>query len=249
MVIFLLAEMVGRTTSFQPFSLWYSYNADGQRISKTVEDVTTEFFYAGDILAGQKNGDNVLMWIYDNNGSYIGFTYNGVEYYYVYNLQGDVEAITDATGTIVASYTYGAWGSSISVKNYTTNGVNIAEINPIRYRCYYYDDETLFYYLNSRYYDPGICRFINADGYVTTGQGVTSFNMFAYCGNNPVNMADPTGDIWGLIVLFVGVIAVDVGLEAGKNIAIDSRKDINETEKKLLKRIRLEQLWLIVLKI
>ena len=169
-------------------------NADGQRISKTVEDVTTEFFYAGDILAGQKTGDNVLMWIYDNNGAYIGFTYNGVEYYYVYNLQGDVEAITDATGAIVASYTYGAWGSSISVKNYTTNGVNIAQINPIRYRGYYYDAETNFYYLNSRYYDPGICRFINADGYVTTGQGVTSFNMFAYCGNNPVSFSDPQGN-------------------------------------------------------
>ena len=97
MVIFLLAEMVGRTTSFQPFSLWYSYNADGQRISKTVDGVTTEFIYACDILAGQKTGDNILMWIYDNNGAYIGFTYNGVEYYYVYNLQGDVEAITDAS--------------------------------------------------------------------------------------------------------------------------------------------------------
>ena len=177
----------------------YEYNADGQRISKTVEDVTTEFFYAGDILAGQKTGDNILMWIYDNNGAYIGFTYNGVEYYYVYNLQHDVEAITDATGAIVASYTYGAWGSSISVKNHTTSGVNIAEINPIRYRGYYYDAETNFYYLNSRYYDPGICRFINVDGYVTTGQGLTSFNMFAYCGNNPVNRVDPTGQFWSEI--------------------------------------------------
>lgn len=72
-------------------------NADGQRTSKTVDGVTTEFIYAGDILAGQKTGDDILMWIYDNNGAYTGFTYNGVEYYYVYNLQGDVEAITDAS--------------------------------------------------------------------------------------------------------------------------------------------------------
>ena len=172
----------------------YEYNADGQRISKTVEDVTTEFFYAGDILAGQKTGDNILMWIYDNNGAYIGFTYNGVEYYYVYNLQGDVEAITDSTGAIVASYTYGAWGSSISVKNHTTSGVNIAEINPIRYRGYYYDDETLFYYLNSRYYDPGHCRFINADSQLNSDY--TGYNMFAYCGNNPVNRSDSTGHSW-----------------------------------------------------
>ena len=176
----------------------YEYNADGQRISKTVEDVTTEFFYAGDILAGQKTGDNVLMWIYDNNGSYIGFTYNGVEYYYVYNLQGDVEAITDATGAIVASYTYGAWGSSISVKNHTTSGVNIAEINPIRYRGYYYDAETNFYYLNSRYYDPGICRFINADRMGGANNDSLGYNLFSYCSNNPVNMIDKYGEaaIW-----------------------------------------------------
>ena len=172
----------------------YAYDADGKRTSKTVDGVTTEFFYAGDILAGQKTGDNILMWIYDNNGAYIGFTYNGVEYYYVYNLQGDVEAITDATGTIVASYTYGAWGSSISVKNHTTNGVNIAQINPIRYRGYYYDAETNFYYLNSRYYDPGICRFINADGAVSgVGGDIQGYNMFAYCFNNPVRFSDLNG--------------------------------------------------------
>ena len=178
----------GKTTT-------YTYNADGQRISKTVDGVTTEFIYAGDILAGQKTGDNILMWVYDNNGSYIGFTYNGVEYYYVYNLQGDVEAITDSTGAIVAKYGYDTWGYVEYEFNYN-GSINIAEINPIRYRGYYYDSERGLYYLNSRYYDPFMCRFINADGYVTTGQGVTSFNMFAYCGNNPVNRADDTGYSW-----------------------------------------------------
>ena len=190
--------MEGQLPSNRLFPQKSLINADGQRISKTVEDVTTEFFYAGDILAGQKTGDNILMWIYDNNGSYIGFTYNGVEYYYVYNLQGDVEAITDSTGTIVASYSYEAWGTLYSIRNYTTNGVNIAEINPIRYRGYYYDAETNFYYLNSRYYDPGICRFINADRMGGANNDSLGYNLFSYCSNNPVNMIDKYGEaaIW-----------------------------------------------------
>ena len=132
------------------------------------------------------------MWIYDNNGSYIGFTYNGVEYYYVYNLQGDVVAITDSTGTIVAKYEYDTWGEVETTWSAAGTG-NIAQINPIRYRGYYYDSERGLYYLNSRYYDPFMCRFLNADGYVTTGQGLTSFNMFAYCGNNPVMYLDYSG--------------------------------------------------------
>lgn len=76
---------------------FYNYNSDGDLISKASYTEAFCLIYAGDILAGQKTGDNVLMWIYDNNGAYIGFTYNGAEYYYVYNLQGDVEAITDAS--------------------------------------------------------------------------------------------------------------------------------------------------------
>jgi len=65
--------------------------------------------------------------------------------------------------------------------------------NPYRYRGYRYDTETGLYYLQSRYYDPGAKRFVNADGYVSTGQGVLGNNMFAYCGNNPVNCIDPIG--------------------------------------------------------
>ena len=72
----------------------------------------------------------------------------------------------------------------------------MAEATPLRYRGYYYDRETGFYYLNSRYYDPKIGRFINADSYVSTGQGIVGYNMFAYCGNNPVNASDPMGDFW-----------------------------------------------------
>ncbi len=80
---------------------------------------------------------------------------------------------------------------------------NIANLNPIRYRGYYYDTDTGFYYLQSRYYDPVLCRFLNADGYASTGSGFVGYNMYAYCNNNPVNYSDPTGQLLGLFLAVV----------------------------------------------
>ena len=104
-----------------------------------------------------------------------------------------VVAVYDESRTKVATYTYtDAWGNhSVSYTN--GGGSTGAQYNPFRYRGYYYDTDLEMYYLQSRYYDPNTCRFINADGYVSTGQGLTGYNMFAYCGNNPVNEVDPSG--------------------------------------------------------
>ena len=74
-----------------------------------------------------------------------------------------------------------------------SSGIGLADKNPLRYRGYVFDTETGFYYCQSRYYDPCLGRFINADGYVSTGQGFLGHNMFAYCGNNPVMYYDPSG--------------------------------------------------------
>ena len=110
-------------------------------------------------------------------------------YYYVYNLQGDVTHIIDATGAIKGTYQYDAWGKIVNLSSLTA----IAQVNPFRYRGYYYDNESGLYYLNSRYYNAEWGRFINADSYITTGQGVTGYNMFTYCGNSPINNVDPGG--------------------------------------------------------
>ena len=75
--------------------------------------------------------------------------------------------------------------------------------NPLRYRGYVYDQETGLYYLQSRYYNPAMGRFISADGYVSTGQGILGNNMFAYCGNNPVNCMDPSGRSWVAVLIVV----------------------------------------------
>ena len=95
-------------------------------------------------------------------------------------------------GNTVVEYTYDAWGKVLSVTG--TLASTVGQINPFRYRGYYYDTETGWYYLQTRYYDPEVGRFINADGYVSTGQGIIGNNMFAYCGNNPVMHSDPSGN-------------------------------------------------------
>ena len=102
----------------------------------------------------------------------------------------DVLAITDITGTIVGNYEYDAWGKVL------TADTSLAQQNPLRYRGYYYDNETGYYYLQSRYYDPSICRFINSDVAefsLILKNIVSGTNLFAYCNNDPVNNSDPTG--------------------------------------------------------
>ena len=135
-------------------------------------------------------------------------------YYYVLNAQGDVIALLNANGTLAASYNYGAWGN-YSVHGAdgkkTTDATFIGHINPLRYRGYYYDRETRLYYLQSRYYDFANCRFINADAYATTNAGsFLSCNMFAYCGNNPVNRADQSGTFWKEIGSFFNKVGTAI---------------------------------------
>jgi RHS repeat-associated protein len=129
--------------------------------------------------------------------------------------ENDFVAIVDEYGDLVAEYTYDAWGCVLYTNEYTHN--NIGYVNPIRYRSYYYDTETGFYYLESRYYDPAIRRFINADGYINANGDILGFNMYAYCGNNPVMGYDPTGEWdWGTffdVTINIGssILAVGVG--------------------------------------
>lgn len=119
-------------------------------------------------------------------------------FYYALNYRGDVIGLYSSTGTLIAKYTYDVWGNVLSVTNATgaeiTSSTHIALLQPFRYRSYYFDQESNFYYLQTRYYDPATHRFINADGLVSTGTGILGYNMFAYCENNPVNHDDPTGE-------------------------------------------------------
>ena len=90
---------------------------------------------------------------------------------------------------------YDAWGNPISITGSLAN--TIGTRNPFRYRGYLYDDETGMYYLQSRYYDPEIRRFISADSIVSTGQGINCANMYLYCANNPIVRMDSSGNDFG----------------------------------------------------
>ena len=166
----------------------FTYDLSGLRTSKTVGNVEHNYFYAGSKLMRESYGSNTLDFFYDANGTPYALKYNGTVYYYVTNLQGDVVRIVDASGNTVASYEYDPYGKVISA-----TGI-LAEVNPIRYRGYYYDNETGLYYLQSRYYDPAICRFVNADSYTSTGQGILGNNTFIYCNNNPILYMDDSGE-------------------------------------------------------
>ena len=120
--------------------------------------------------------------------------YNGSDYYYVFNVFGDVTHLLDSDGYIVVSYRYDAWGN-ITHQSSTTG---VADANPYRYRGYRYDKESNLYYLNSRYYNPVTGRFLNADGMLKSSDSILGSNMFAYSNNNPVMNVDPSG--YGLCI-------------------------------------------------
>ena len=158
-----------------------------------------KYYYVGNRLQYETIGDSSALWyFYDADGNPSGIRYkdhSGTvnDYYFVCNWRGDVIQIYNASGVLVATYDYDAWGK-VSENSTDKDTQNIAEINPIRYRGYYYDSETGLYYLKSRYYDPAVKRFLNVDGLVSTSIEDAAKNMFAYCLNNPVIYADPEGD-------------------------------------------------------
>lgn len=184
-------RLAGMTNGTNTYS--YKYDDNGIRTEKTVNGITTHYLTVDGRITGQYDGTDTLYFRYNADNSPIGFSLNGEEYLYLKNIQGDVEEILDKNGNSVVKYAYNEWGKLLSVTG--SMAAAVGRINPIRYRGYYYDGETGYYYLQSRYYNPDICRFINADepSYVTISTEKTNYNLFAYCASNPVNNIDPDG--------------------------------------------------------
>ena len=172
----------------------YTYNANGIRTSKTINGVKHEYTLDGTKILRETWDDNTLIPLYDNEDSVCGILYNNVPYYFIKNLQGDVIAIVDKDAQTVARYSYDAWG----VCTVTQDSVGIANINPFRYRSYYYDEEIEMYYLQSRFYDASVGRFLNIDDtniLITVFDDTipSNYNLSAYCLNSPTNNADSNG--------------------------------------------------------
>ena len=184
-------------------SISYGYDSDSVRTTKTVNGVKYTYAYLNGQLMYETRGDAKFYYSYDANGILYNVRYTLTDgdteysYYYTHNSRGDIVGIYNGAGELKAHYEYDAWGNVISITdnngNAITNPNHIGNLNPFRYRGYYYDTESGFYYLMSRYYDPVTHRFINADGYFQSGGNILDANMHSYCGNNPIMFADPTG--------------------------------------------------------
>ena len=221
-------------------TLSFAYNESGLRTSKTVNGVSHSYVWQGSKLAADITDAYAIYFHYDSSGEVIGFTRTvnstDTEYFYVKNLQGDILKVITATGTEAATYTYDAWGRVLASTG------DLADVNPIRYRGYYYDTETGLYYLKSRYYDPEVDRFISPDVFASTGQGIFGTNMFTYCKNNSIVLSDRSGTLsaWALNLTDSGGgyslsvlhfkytmhnlkgVAKDVGIAAWHSVSLDA---------------------------
>lgn len=193
----------------------YTYSHHGQRASKTVGSVKHTYFYSGNLLIREKAGSLDMRFSYDSVGNPVSILYNDVEYYYVKNLQGDIIGLIDIAGTWVVEYSYDVWGNIRNV--FGSMASTLGQDNPIRYRGYYYDNETKLYYVLSRYYSPELCRFISADAlepFVRDHENSVQYNLYVYCWNNPVNMFDGYGDWPEWVKKAVAVVAVAAAVVA-----------------------------------
>lgn len=169
----------------------YSYDMNGNRVKKSGKDGNTQFYYVNGKLIGEVTDKDEMWFHYNAFDQLVGFESQGKTYLYRLNGSNDVVGIMDSEGKELVTYEYDAWGNIVNIIGNQT----LAERNPYRYRSYYYDRESGFYYLVNRYYDPATRRMLSMDSYTDTGFGAFSHNMYAYCENTPVNASNATGNV------------------------------------------------------
>lgn len=207
----------------------FIYNDQGIRTSKTKNGVTTTYYLNGSQIMAEETSGNIIVYIYDASGTPIGMQYRGANYssskwdiyWYEKNLFGDIVAVYKHNGTKLISYTYDAWGN-FTTTYHNSGASTTATNNPFTYRGYYYDSDLELYYLQTRYYDSTTGRFINADGvgYLGENKDINSYNIYAYCSNNPIMFVDPTGH--GIILTLLGAFVlggvISGGIDAGMQL-------------------------------
>ena len=204
----------------------YTYNDEGIRTSKTVNNTTHTYVLEGSRIISETYGNVVVVYLYDESNSPIGLAYKQgndpfEQYFFTKNLQGDIMKIYTEGGELAVEYKYDAWGAIVDI-SYSSAYEKIAKANCLLYRGYYYDFETGYYYLNSRYYDPQVKRFISPDdvNYLGANDDMSAFNLYAYCSNNPVMYSDIRGNKWydafaNLFVTIYDAIEAHAGIGFG----------------------------------
>ena len=161
------------------------YNSEGIRISKTTSEGEYKYLLDGNkIIKEIKPTNKEIYYHYNENEELVGFNYNTKEYFYIRDITGNITNIIDSNGTIKVNYEYDAWGKVINIDG----DEELIEINSYLYKGYYYDKETQLFWVSSRYYSPELCRWISPDSieYLDL-ESINGLNLYAYCGNNPVN--------------------------------------------------------------
>ena len=211
------AWTMGKLTAYG--NTTFTYDMQGRRLTKG--DISFAYDGNGNLIT-QSDG---LLFLYDHTGV-AGVQYDGRIYLYRKDAQGNIIAILDDTGKVVVRYAYNAWGGH-TVEVVDSDCADIAYKNPFRYRGYYYDTETGLYYLHARYYDPTTGRFISPDGIeYLDPESINGLNLYAYCGNNPVMYADPSGHLpeWiadfgrffgGLLISIVSIGLIGTTIRSG----------------------------------
>lgn len=200
-----LAEVKQGTTSLGK----YEYNSEGIRVSKTVGSTVTHYTYDENdnvVMETDASGNILVSYVYDNGNRPLTMTKGGKTYTFHTNARGDITSVTDETGAVVASFDYDSWG------NITSETGTFASQVPFRYAGYRYEAETKLYYLQQRYYNPELGRFLTLDPVLGDKENPITQNGYAYADNNPVNMVDPDGE-WAVYAIAAGLGA---GLGAGK---------------------------------
>ena len=210
----------------------YTYNSNGLIIKKVLgywyaddrdsEEYTTKYYYDGEKLITEIGPRNRLDFLYDENGILYGLIKDSSrKYFYIRDFMSNILGLVDDSGNIVVKYKYDAYGNRISITD--TSGCDLGNINPFRYKGYYYDDDVEMYYCKSRFYVPSWHRWLNSDSInYLEPKNITSLNLFTYCNNNPVMYVDENGKFPGLItaMLIGAVIGAFVGVvgQAGADV-------------------------------
>ena len=203
--------------------MYCRYNDSGKRIRKTVNGVTTDFYLDGSAILMQMSSDGSRIdFFYDDKGNVFAMKYQNEMYFYRKNLFGDILGILDSHGTELVKYEYNSWGKLLNLTDYSSNG--LGRKNPFRFKGYYYDEELGMYYLNSRYYDPEVGRFISPDttDILEVQDDLYDKNLYAYCDNNSVMRIDSSGAVWHLAVGAVVGVATQFVADVGIGLATGS---------------------------
>ena len=229
-------QLTGATYGSNSYS--FTYDDNGIRTSKTKNGVKTTYYVSGATILGEETNGNITVYFYDDTGAPIGYKYHAASlhedaweyYWYEKNLHGDIVAVYADGGAKLISYVYDAWGN-VTV-TYTNGGASTtATKNPFKYRGYYYDSDLGLYYLQTRYYDSNTGRFISPDdvSYLGANGDLLSYNLYAYCSNNPVMYVDPTGEFFiSLSALLIGALVGAViggGISFGSTVYDDYKDD------------------------